>query len=66
MGFVAKGEYVVTIRDRTLVRKADVNDYKLKQIADILGIPEATDPKFISETRSISVYRGEKKSPEQE
>ena len=59
MGFVAQGEYVVTIRDGTLVRKTDINDYKLKQIADILGIPEA-DAKFIAETRSISVYRGKK------
>jgi hypothetical protein len=68
MGFVAlgKGGYVVTARDRTLRHQMDIDEKTLKKVAELLGISKAESEKIISEAESIYIYRGKKRSSEQE
>lgn len=62
MGFAAEGGYVVTASDRTLVHKKSIDEKTLQKIAQLLGIPRAERDQVIAKARSITIYRGGKRS----
>jgi hypothetical protein len=55
---VARGGYVITTKTTNVVGQVTVDDQLLFRVAEILGIQEARSDQFISEIRSIHIYRG--------
>jgi hypothetical protein len=55
---VARGGYVVTTKTTNVVGQVKVDDQLLLKVAETLGILEARSDQFVSEIRSIHIYRG--------